>query len=110
MFCAFEGAPQIVRLYGIGRTVLSDNAEWDTLSPKFTLYPGTRQIIVVTVQRVQTSCGYAVPLFDFVGQRDTLVRWAEAKGEDGLENYRYEKNRASVDCLPTPLAQVGARQ
>ena len=104
MFCAFEGAPQILRLYGVGRTVLPGSAEWEQLSPKFTLYTGARQIIVVDVQRVHTSCGYAVPLFDFVGQRDTLVRWAEAKGEDELESYKRQKNAASIDCLPTPWA------
>ena len=104
MFCAFEGAPQILRLYGTGRTALPGSAEWERLSPKFTLYPGARQIIVVDVHRVHTSCGYAVPLFDFVGQRDTLVRWAEAKGDDELETYKQEKNTASIDCLPTPLA------
>jgi hypothetical protein len=104
MFCAFEGPPQIMRLYGSGRAVLPGSADWALLSPKFTMYPGARQIILVDVQRVHTSCGYAVPLFDFVGQRDTLVRWAEAKGDDGLETYRQEKNRTSIDCLPTPLA------
>ncbi len=104
MFCAFQGAPQIVRLYGTGRTVLPGSADWEQLSPRFTLYPGARQIIVVDVQRVQTSCGYAVPLFDFVGQRDTLVRWAETKGEAGLETYKQQKNTTSIDCLPTPLA------
>jgi len=104
MFCAFEGAPQILRLYGTGHTVLPDSAEWETLSPKFTLYPGARQIIVVDVQRVQTSCGYAVPLYEFVDQRDTLVRWAETKGDEGLVTYRQEKNVASLDALPTPLA------
>lgn len=102
MFCAFEGAPNILRLFGQGRTVLPTDPEWEQLSRQFTLYAGTRQIIVIDVQRVQTSCGYAVPLYDYVGDRDTLIRWAEAKGDDGLVTYRQQKNSASIDALPTP--------
>ena len=103
MFCAFEGAPNILRLYGTGRTILPGSAEWDQISPHFTLYAGTRQIISVDVHMVQTSCGYAVPLFEYVDQRETLVKWADAKGEDGLEQYHVDKNFISIDGLPTPL-------
>jgi hypothetical protein len=103
MFCAFVGAPKILRLYGQGHTVLPNTPEWNDLSPKFTLLPGTRQIIVADIDRVQTSCGFAVPLMDYVGERDTLIKWAETKGDDDLANYRREKNQHSVDALPTPL-------
>ena len=103
MFCAFEGAPNILRLYGEGHSVLPGSDDWAELSQSFTLYPGARQIIVVDVTLVQTSCGYAVPLYDFVEQRPTLVKWAEARGEDGLEQYRCDKNFNSLDGLPTPL-------
>ncbi len=103
MFCAFEGAPNILRLYGIGRTVLPDAAEWAELSQHFTLYPGARQIIVAEIDRVQTSCGYAVPLMDYVSERETLIKWAETKGENGLETYRQQKNVRSIDALPTPI-------
>src|SRR5688572_22684222 len=81
MFCAFEGKPMILRLFGRGRTVLPGTPEWDGLSPLFPAYRGARQIIVAEVTRVQTSCGFAVPLMEFAGERDALVRWAEAKGE-----------------------------
>jgi hypothetical protein len=105
MFCAFDGPPNIVRLFGKGRAVLPVDPEWDSLIAHFTPQLGTRQIIVVDVHMVQTSCGYAVPFMDYVGERDTLDRWAEAKGEDGIVEYRREKNSFSIDKLPTPLGQ-----
>lgn len=104
MFCAFQGKPDIVRLYGKGRAILPQSPEWDEMRSRFPDFPGVRQIIVADVDRVQTSCGYAVPLYDYVSERDTLVRWAEAKGDDGLNKYWDEKNACSIDSLPTPLA------
>lgn len=103
MFCAFAGLPSILRLYGTGRTVLPTSAEWPALSQHFTLLPGMRQIIVADIHFVQTSCGYAVPLMDVVGQRDTLIRWAEVLGEETLVAARREKNSYSLDGLLTPL-------
>ncbi|MBA3875221.1 MAG: pyridoxamine 5'-phosphate oxidase family protein, partial [Anaerolineae bacterium] len=76
MFCAFNGPPNIVRLFGKGRVVLPVDAEWDSLIANFTPQLGTRQIIVVDVHMVQTSCGYAVPFMDYISERDTLDRWA----------------------------------
>lgn len=104
MFCAFTGPPRILRLFGSGRTLLPTSPEWDDLRARFPTFPGVRQIIVADITRVQTSCGFAVPLMTYEGQRDTLIRWAEAKGEDGLVDYWQEKNVASIDGLPTPLA------
>lgn len=106
MFCAFKGAPVILRLYGVA-TVLPRrsaayrellNSAFDAVEP-----PGARQMIVLEVDRVQTSCGYGVPLFEYVGERDTLRRWAEAKGDEGLDEYRRLKNVASIDGYPTGL-------
>ena len=104
MFCAFTGRPQILRLYGRGKVVLPGDNAWAELAPLFPDHPGVRQIIVADITRVQTSCGYGVPLMDYVGQRDTLERWATAKGEDGLVDYRRDKNMVSLDGLPAPLA------
>jgi hypothetical protein len=109
MFCAFDGAPNIVRLYGKGHTVLPDSDDWDELSPLFTHYTGTRQIIAADIHKVQTSCGFAVPLFDHVGERDTLIRWAETKGPDGIVEYHAEKNECSLDGLPTALGAVNSK-
>lgn len=106
MFCAFEGAPNILRLYGQGRSLSRGGADYaqllerhfDNIEP-----PGARQIVVLSCDLVQTSCGYAVPLFDYAAERPTLIRWAETKGEDGLRAYREEKNAVSIDGLPTGL-------
>lgn len=106
MFCGFEGAPNIVRLFGKGYTVLPDTPEWEELSPLFAHLPGARQIIVADIYQTQTSCGFSVPLYEYVGQRDTAAKWAEAKGEQGLIDYRAEKNLCSLDGLPTALSTV----
>ena len=103
MFCAVEGPPLILRLYGTGRAVLPADPEWSTLAPRFPSRPGVRQIIVAELARVQTSCGEAVPFYTYAGERDQLVAWAIAKGPAGLDAYQREKNVRSIDGLPTPL-------
>ena len=100
MFCAFEGPPQIVRLHGAGEIVTPDRPEFADLAAKFPPNPGTRAIVRVAVGRVSDSCGYAAPLFEFLGQRDTLDRWAEKQGDARLDAYRARKNRTSIDGLP----------
>ncbi len=104
MWCAFDGPPNVVRLFGTGHAVLPGDAEWDSLSGLFPTYLSARQVIVADIHKTMTSCGYAVPFFDYVGERDTDQRWAEAKGEDGLIDYRRQKNVQSIDGLVTPLA------
>jgi len=104
MFCGFEGQANIVRLYGVGRTILPDTPEWDAMISTYPAYPGVRQIITATIHKTQTSCGYAVPYMDYVGERDTLNKWAENKGEEGVAKYHLEKNLCSQDGLPTALA------
>lgn len=108
MFCAFVGPPRILRLYGRGQVALAGSDDWNTLRATFPDHPGARQIVVAEITRVQTSCGFAVPLMEFVEQRDTLVRWAENRSEDELDAYRQEKNSQSIDGLPTPLGDVFA--
>jgi hypothetical protein len=106
MFCAFACPPLILRLYGHGKTLGRGSREYsDLLASAFANEerPGSRQIVVLDVDLVQTSCGYGVPLFEYVDERPTLTRWAEAKGEDRLEEYRRLKNRFSIDGLPTGL-------
>lgn len=103
MFCAFDGPPNILRLYGKGRTVLPQDDEWNELSPYFELRLSTRQIIVADIHKVQTSCGFSVPLYAYTGERDHADNWAEAKGEKGLTDYMLEKNRVSLDGLPTAM-------
>jgi hypothetical protein len=100
MFCAFEGKPNIVRLYGRGEVIPVGEREGDALLPRFGSYPGARSVIRVRVDRVSTSCGYGVPLLEYEGERDQLLKFAERRGPDGLVDYRAEKNTASIDGLP----------
>ena len=104
MWCAIAGAPRILRVYGQGEVVLPHTQRWDELLPHFTLLPGTRQFIVVHIERVITSCGFGVPLLSFEGERDTLTRWAENKGPEGIHQYQQQKNQRSIDGISTPLA------
>jgi hypothetical protein len=101
MFCAFEGPPSILRLYGRGRALRPGDTEWDELAAHFTLYPSTRQIVVADIDRVQISCGFGVPLYDYRGEREQHFKWAATKGPDGLAEYQRENNAVSLDGLPT---------
>jgi hypothetical protein len=100
MFCAFDGRPSIVRLSGSGEAVPVDDPRAEPLLARFPALPGRRSVIRVDVERVSTSCGYGVPLMDLVGPRDTLLDWADKKGEDALVRYRQDKNATSIDGLP----------
>lgn len=100
MFCAFDGPPNIVRLYGTGESVPHDSERAGPLLDHFREYPGARGVVRVDVDRVSTSCGFAVPLLSYDGERSQLLDWATRKGPDGLDEYRAEKNAASIDGLP----------
>jgi hypothetical protein len=99
MACAFSGNPRISRIYGRGAVHLLGTPAFETLAPEFPELPGARSIIEIEVDRVSTSCGYAVPLMDLVGDRDRLLDWATKKG-DALPDYRDAKNAESIDGLP----------
>jgi len=103
MFCAFDGPPLILRLYGKGYTVLPTDDEWAELIEAFDLQIAPRQLIVADIDLVQTSCGFSVPLYDYEGEREQAFKWAEKKGPEGLEKYQEDKNRISLDGLPTAL-------
>jgi len=108
MFCAFEGPPLILRLYGEGRSIRRGSGEYNRLlDAHFDGQEplGARQMIALQVDLVQTSCGYHVPLFEYKGERDTGVRWAENKGPAGLAAYWREKNQYSIDGFPTGLLE-----
>jgi len=100
MFCAFEGEPLILRLYGQARAIHPFDPEWPALYPLFTPLPGARQIFDLSLDLVQSSCGFAVPFYEYQGEREQLLRWAEKKGEDGLKQYWQEKNCVSLDGKP----------
>ncbi|MFM6943409.1 MAG: pyridoxamine 5'-phosphate oxidase family protein [Aquirufa sp.] len=103
MFCSFDKKPLILKLYGKGETILPSNEKWDTYSQGFDVYESTRQIIVVDVELVQSSCGFGVPRYDFIEHRDIHFSWAAQKGSEGLSHYIDENNLISLDGLPTAL-------
>ncbi len=103
MFCAFQGSPNIVRLHGTGRAVTVTDPAYATLLASFATPPdthGVRSIIDVEVHRVSDSCGYAVPLMSYQGDRDLLLRWGSKRDEAALAEYRRVKNAESIDGLP----------
>lgn len=102
MFAAFAGKPNIVRLYGRGRVVLPEDGEFDELRTSFgkDLSIGQRAIVIVDLDRVQDSCGYAVPLMDFVADRRVLDLYMEKKGPEPFENNGNGINAESIDGLP----------
>ncbi len=103
MWCSFSEKPLILRIYGSARAVHPRDAAWEELSALFPPMPGARQIFDVAVEFVMTSCGFAVPRFDYIGQRDTLLEWAEAKGEAGVRQYWERRNQSSIDGKPTGI-------
>jgi len=88
MFCAFDGPPRIVRLHGRGEVLAGDDPG-----------DGVRGAIRVHVDRVSDSCGYGVPLMEYVGERPQREAWVAKKGADGLRAYVAEKNAVSIDGL-----------
>ncbi len=102
MFCAFEGPPKIVRLHGRGSVARPGESGFDDLYAAFgaDASHGLRSVIIVDVERVSDSCGYAVPLMEYSGDRRLLTQWAERKSDDDLVTYRAQKNAASIDGLP----------
>jgi hypothetical protein len=103
MFCAFEGKPMILRLYGKANVVHHADPDWRTLISAFNPLPGARQIFDLAVDLVQTSCGMSIPNFDYVGERELLNDWARAKGDAGVRQYWAEKNQVSIDAIPTHI-------
>jgi hypothetical protein len=99
MACAFNGNPRISRIYGRGTVHVVGTPEFDVLAAEFPALPGRRSIVEVDVERVSTSCGYAVPLMDVVKERDRLIEWAQKKGDDGITAYWSSKNAQSIDGL-----------
>ena len=99
MFCAFEGSPRILRLYGRGRVVEPHDGEFEALVSQFPEYPGIRSVIVMEVERIADSCGWAVPRYQFVDERSTLEDYTRKKAPEELEHYRQAKNARSLDGL-----------
>ena len=93
----------ILRLYGTGRAIHARDEEWDELIKPFDHLAGARQFILLDIESAQSSCGFAVPFYEYREDREQLIQWAEAKGEQGLVEYRAKRNRESIDGLPTQI-------
>lgn len=104
MFCAFEGRPMILRLYGTATVIYPRHEHWQELKGQFPALPGTRQIFELEIDLVQTSCGMSIPFFDYVGERNDLNVWAINKGEK-LQDYWSEKNQFSIDGKATHILE-----
>ena len=103
MFCSFDKQPLIMRLYGKAVATHERDAGWGDLLARFPTYTGARQIFTLDVDMIQTSCGYAVPFYELKGDRNTLTKWADNKGRDGVEDYWREKNQTSLDGKDTGI-------
>jgi hypothetical protein len=103
MFCAFEGKPLILRIYGTAKTYHARDKDWNEYIGLFPKLAGARQIFDMKVEVVQTSCGMAVPFMDYKAERNELNNWAEKKGKEGIEDYWKEKNTVSFDGHPTGI-------
>lgn len=99
MFCSFDKAPKILRIYGKGEVLLSEHRDFEELRRKFPKRSGTRSIIRVQIDRIADACGYGVPLYDYVAERDVLEKWAFHQGEEGVADYQAKNNAMSIDGL-----------
>ena len=100
MFCAFEGPPRVLRLFGAASPHPVGSTRFDELAPTFPDLPGRRAIIELAVERVQTSCGYSIPFMDFRAERPTLQQWARRRDDDDMAQYWADRNARSIDGLP----------
>ena len=103
MFCSFEGAPNILRIYGKGRAIHPNDHDWNEVISLFPKIPGTRQIFDIAVESAQTSCGMSIPFYEYKGEREQLNDWAKDKGDTGIKEYWQDRNLTSIDGKPTGL-------
>lgn len=105
MFLAFDGSPNILRLYGKAKVIHKNDTQWDELSSHFTLLPGARQIFDLSVDLVQNSCGMSVPLYTYDEDRNQLKDWASKQGDEGIKKYWEKKNQKSIDGIKTNILE-----
>ena len=103
MFCSFDKQPLILRVYGEAKMISPNDADWPNCLADFDFHNGARQIFELKIDLVQTSCGYAVPYYDFVAERETLSKWSEKKSKDDFREYQLAKNKVSLDGKPTGI-------
>lgn len=104
MFCAFEGAPVILRAYGQARVLHNSDKNWDEYIHLFPESVASRQIFVLDIHMVQSSCGLSVPYFSYEGDREDLAKWSAKQGTEGIEKYWLKKNQTSIDGFESEIA------
>jgi len=105
MFNSFDKNPMILKLYGEAKVIHKLDSRWKEMASHFEDFVGTRQFFELNVELLLTSCGYAVPLYEYKGERETLMKWSEQKGEKGIEAYWEEKNTMTLDDKPTQILE-----
>lgn len=106
MFCSFDQKPLILRIYGNATMVQSTDHGWEKSLEWFNDKTGARQVFKLEVTKVQTSCGYGVPKYEFVEKRDLLEKWTNKRGPDELHQYWVENNKTSIDGYPTEIPEI----
>jgi len=106
MFNALEGNPLILRLYGQAKVIHINDTDWKKWYSCFDDFIGARQLFLMSIDLVQTSCGMAVPLYDYKQQRNALIDSAIRKGEDGVKKYWQDKNALSLDGKETNIIKL----
>lgn len=105
MWCGFEVRPMIMRAYGTAMTLHPRDAGFKEAEAHFPPALGARQFYDMSVEMLQTSCGFAVPFFDYAGERDVLAKWNEEKGQSGIVSYWDTRNRETIDGMPTHIVK-----
>lgn len=103
MWCSFGLRPLILRAYGTARALHLTHPDFPALAAHLPPQPGARQLVEVSIELVQSSCGYAVPQMELFSERPTLRKWAEGKDIQGLQSYWAERNASTIDGAPTGI-------
>jgi predicted pyridoxine 5'-phosphate oxidase superfamily flavin-nucleotide-binding protein len=103
MWCSFGDAPMILRCYGTARAIHRDDEGWDAANAAFPPDAAARQLFEVTIDLVQTSCGYGVPRMTYDAERPDAEAWSAEKGTEGIRAYWDNTNRSTLDGFPTGI-------
>lgn len=103
MWCSFDATPLILRCYGTATMIHQDDPGWTIANAAFPPDLGARQIFEMTIDLVQTSCGFGVPRMGYGGERPDADDWVAGKGPDGIRAYWAEKNRTTLDGFETGI-------
>jgi len=103
MFCSFDKKPLILKLYGDAKVIHPRDKAWDEMTEHFDIFVGARQFFEIDITLVLTSCGFGVPKYKYIGERNGLIKWADNAGKDGMKKYWEEKNQVTLDGKATNI-------